>query len=84
MNVYPIDEAAGYDGSGLALAAIKDGKAVELRYLHQICPEYDCEDKADDWLVWGKDPRVGTAMKELEQRGFASVGICSCGEFCEL
>ena len=27
MNVYPIHESAGYDGSGLALATIKDGKA---------------------------------------------------------
>lgn len=84
MNVYPIHESAGYDGSGLALATIKDGKAIELRYLYQICPEYNCEDKADDWLVWGKDPRVGATMKELERRGFVSVGICSCGEFCEL
>ena len=84
MNVYPIHESAGYDGSGLALATIKNGKAIELSYLYQICPEYDCEDKADDWLVWGKDPRVGAAMKELERRGFVSVGICSCGEFCEL
>lgn len=84
MNVYPVSETTEYKGCGLALAAIKDGKAIELRYLYQICPEYDCEDKANDWLVWGKDPRVGAAMKELERRGFVSVGICSCGEFCEL
>lgn len=84
MNVYPVSETTEYKGCGLALAAIKNGKAIELRYLYQICPEYDCEDKADDWLVWGKDPRVGAAMKELERHGFVSVGICSCGEFCEL
>ena len=84
MNVYPVSETAEYKGCGLALAAVKNGKAIALRYLYQMCPEYDCEDKADDWLVWGKDPRVGAAMKELERHGFVSVGICSCGEFCGL
>ena len=33
MNVYPVSETTEYKGCGLALAAIKDGKAIELRYL---------------------------------------------------
>lgn len=49
-NIYKIGKNAGYDGCGLCLAAISDNEAVKIRYLRDICPDYDGDDKVGDWL----------------------------------
>lgn len=49
-NIYKIGKNAGYDGCGLCLAAISDNEAVKIRYLRDICPDYDGDDEVGDWL----------------------------------
>ena len=42
MNkTYRIGKNAGYDGCGLCLAAISENEAIKLKYLRDICPDYD-------------------------------------------
>lgn len=59
-------------------------EAVKIRYLRDICPDYDGDDKVGDWLRWGTDSRVKAAALEMEQYAYTSVGMASCWEFIEL
>ena len=68
MNkIYKIGKNAGYDGCGLCLAAISENEAVKVKYLRDICPDYDGNDEVEDWLRWGTDSRVKAAALEMEQ-----------------
>lgn len=85
MNkTYKIGKNAGYDGCGLCLAAISENEAIKVKYLRDLCPDYDGEDMVEDWLRWGTDSRVKAAALEMEQYAYTSVGMASCWEFIEL
>lgn len=84
MNVYPISQNAGYDGMGLALAAVVNGEAVKIIYLRDICSYYDGEEEVKDWAFWGLNPMVKATAIKLEETGRVSVGMASSWEFVEV
>lgn len=82
MNVFPVPDelAAAYRGSGHALAAVKNGRLIDLLYLRDLLPDFNAEDVESAV----KDVRLASSMKHLSSLGDVSVGMCSCWEFCEL
>lgn len=87
MRVYSIPEhvlAAKYRGSGYALAASGDGRAlVDLIYLRDALPDFDdpSEAEGDDVAAVMEravnDPRLRPAIEQLRAQGAALVGMCS-------
>jgi hypothetical protein len=82
MTVFPIPDelAAAYKGSGHALAAVKDGRLIDLLYLRDLLPGFEPEG-AETAL---KDIRLASSIAHLSSLGEVSVGMCSCWEFSEL
>lgn len=82
MNTFPIPDelAAAYKGSGHALAAVKDGRLIDLLYLHDLLPNFD-PDRPEAFIG---DGRLAPTIRHLEALGAVSIGMCSCWEFCEL
>lgn len=81
MNVYPINEEAGYKGSGKAWAAIVDGHVVALRYMERTNVR-----TADGWKdTWGGREFAEYreyAKAELAAMGEVVSGMARCWEFC--
>lgn len=82
MNTFPIPDEldAAYQGSGHALAAVKDGRLIDLLYLRDLLPGFDPEDAK----TAVKDVRLAPTIKHLSGLGEVSFGMVSCWEFCEL
>lgn len=82
MNVFPIpaEMAAAYKGTGHALAALNDGRIVEILYLRDLLPDFEPDDVENAI----QDARLAPSIKHLSSLGDVSVGMCSCWEFCEL
>lgn len=82
MNVFPIPDEldSAYKGSGHALAAVRNGRVVDLLYLRDLLPDFEPADP--ETAI--KDVRLASAIDHLSTRGDVSIGMCSCWEFCEL
>lgn len=80
MNTLPIPDEMAYQGSGHALAAIKDGAIIDLLYLRDLLPGFEPED-AEAAIT---DSRIAPTIAHLSSLGEVSIGMCSCWEFCEL
>lgn len=76
----PDELAAAYKGSGHALAAVKDGRLLDLLYLRDLLPGFDPHDAARAI----HDGRLAPTIDHLSALGDVSFGMVSCWEFNEL
>lgn len=76
----PAELAAAYRGGGHALAAIKDGRLIDLLYLRDLLSGFD-PDNAESAI---NDVRLAPTIAHLSSIGAVSVGMVSCWEFTEL
>lgn len=70
-----------YRGSGYAIAMIRDGQIIDLRYMRDIIGR----DGADDAAI--NDHRVGAEillLRAAHPGADVHVGMCSCWEFNKL
>lgn len=82
MNTFSIPDqlAAAYKGSGHALAAVKDGRLLDLLYMRDLLPDFEPEDV--ETAI--KDVRIAPSIAHLSSLGEVSFGMVSCWEFNEL
>ena len=82
MNVIAIPEelAGAYQGSGHALAAIREGRIIDLLYLRDLLPDFE-PDGVETAIT---DARLAPSIAHLSSLGDVSVGMVSCWEFVEL
>ena len=82
MDALPIPDelAAAYKGSGHALAAVKEGRLIDLLYLRDLLPGFE----PDDAETAIKDVRLAPTIAHLSSIGEVSIGMVSCWEFNEL
>ena len=80
---------ADYRGAGTALAAIKDGEVVALRYTDSTMYQPLSADTTDAEIEEreaeeerGRKAYLAGIVKELEPLGEVVAGMCSCQEFC--
>lgn len=90
MNVYPIPEtlAGAYHGCGYALAAIVDGRVVDMLYFRDVLPGFSDEDANGNGIhpesLPIADHRLAPTIAHLSGLGEVSVGMVSCWELCEI
>jgi len=92
MNTFPIPDelAEAYKGTGHAIAAIKDGRVVDLLYLRDLLLSFSDHDEDGNGIARHvvaarlADARLGPSVRHLETLGDVSLGLCSCWEFNEL
>jgi hypothetical protein len=86
MQVFKIGDAIAnqYRGCGHAIAAVANGEVVALRYLWELIPDYPADATAVDFQEAMNDPMVGSATREIRDKGDIYAGMCSCYEFVVL
>jgi hypothetical protein len=81
MQVFAINDDAGYCGCGRAWAAVKDGRVVAIKYMarHSAFTADGC---ADNYGGRTFEEYRTASRRELDNLGDVFSGEASCWEFC--